>query len=125
MKKDIPFPVVEDVLVIVAKSTDGWIVFLLNRNKNVLENVLITSRGYGEDQKTSTLRHMIPKLEAGEYALIESINPSVFHLNNEYWVSFYIGQQIYDKKYIFLPDSILEKHLIPIPELDMKGIVHP
>lgn len=89
---------------------------------------MITSRGYGETKKekqqTSTLRHMIPYVESGMYALIEPIDESVFHLNNEYWVSYYINGQVYDKKFIFVPDSIIDENLTFIKELDMKGILH-
>jgi len=128
MRKDIPFEPVKNVHVVIAKTADGWRAFLINRGSRQLDNVLITSRGYGETrtekQKTSTLRHMIPYLEAGEYALIEPIDESVFHLTNEYWVSYYIDGQVYDKKFIFLPDSIIEENLIFIEELEMKGILH-
>lgn len=128
MKKDIDFSPVKDVHIVVAKSDDGWRVFLINRNHEKLENVMITSRGYGETKKekqqTSTLRHMIPYVESGMYALIEPIDESVFHLNNEYWVSYYINGQVYDKKFIFVPDSIIDENLTFIKELDMKGILH-
>lgn len=128
MKKDIDFSPVKDVHIVVANTNDGWRVFLINRKKEKLENVMITSRGYGETksekQQTSILRHLLPFVEPGMYALIEPIDPSVFHLNNEYWVSYYINGQVYDKKFIFVPDSIVEENLTFIKELDMKGILH-
>jgi len=128
MKKDIDFSPVKDVHIIIAKSDDGWKVFIINRNKAKLENVMITSKGYGEKgkerQKTSTLRHMIPYLEPEMYALVEPIDESVFHLNNEYWVSYFIKNQVYDKKFIFVPESIIEERLIYIEELKMEGILH-
>ncbi len=129
MKKDIDFPKVEDVyLTVVQGDNDMWHVYMLNRNNRTLENVMVTSKGYGKkqgkEQKTSVLRHMIPKLTSGEYALIEPIDPGVFHLNNEYWVSFFIENQLYDKKYIFVPDSIVEDNLIFIAELGKKGVLH-
>lgn len=128
MRKDINFSPVKDVHVVVGKDGEGWKVFLINRTRDKLENVMVTSRGYGETkaekQQTSTLRHLIPFIEPGEYALIEPIDESIFHLNNEYWVSYFIDGQVYDKKFIFVPDSILEENLIFIEELEMKGILH-
>lgn len=128
MKKDIDFSPVKDVHVVIAKEEAIWKVFLINRNQQKLENVMVTSRGYGETktetQKTSTLRHMIPFIDPGEYALIEPIDDSVFHLNNEYWVSYFIDGQVFDKKFIFVPDSIVEDNLTFIEELEMKGILH-
>ena len=128
MKKDIDFSPVKNVHVVIAQTDEGWKVYLINRNEKKLENVMITSRGYGEknkeEQKTSTLRHMIPYLDPGMHALVEPIDKSVFHLNNEYWVSYFIDGQVYDKKFIFVPDTILPENLIFIEELEMKGILH-
>ena len=128
MKKDIDFLPVKNVHVVIAQTDEAWKVFVINRNKEKLENLMITSRGYGkqkkEDQKTSTLRHMIPFLDPGSFALIEPIDESVFHLNNEYWISYFLKGQVYDKKFVFVPDSIIEDHLIYIEELEMKGILH-
>ena len=128
MKKDIDFSPVKKVHVVIAKTDEGWKVYIINRNQEKLENVMITSKGYGEknkeQQKTSVLRHMIPYLETGMYALVEPIDESVFHLTNEYWVSYFIDQQVYDKKFIFVPETIIEDNLIFIEELGMKGILH-
>ena len=128
MKKDIEFPKVENVYLTVVKDGEMWKVYILNRNECSLDNLMITSKGYGDkngkQQRTSILRHMIPVLKSGEYALIEPIDPQVFHLNNEYWVSFFIDNKLYDKKYIFVPDSIVDDHLIPIQELGLKGVLH-
>jgi hypothetical protein len=134
MKKDIPFYPVKDVVLAVArKQADGgepeWLVYLINKNEKPLENVMVTSKGYGEidgePQKTSTLRHMFPLIDTGGVALVEPIHPQVFGLNNEYWVSYFIGSQVYDKKYIFVPDTILEDNLSYIQELGLEGVLHP
>ena len=52
------------------------------------------------------------------------IDPEVFHLNNEYWVSYFIDNQVFDKKFIFVPDSIREENLILIDLLNLEGILH-
>ncbi len=128
MKKDIKFPQIENVFVSVVKDSEGWKVYLLNRHDKQLDTVMVTSKGYGKkdgtEQKTSVLRHMIPQIEPGEYALIEPIAEEVFHLNNEYWVSFYIAGQLYDKKYIFVPETIIKDNLSFIPELKLEGVLH-
>lgn len=129
MIKDIKFPEVQDIVITVAKQATGeWNVYIINRSKMKLENVMVTSKGFGEKgkekQETSTLRHSIPHIEPGEYALIEPIQPEVFHLNNQYWVSFFVGQQLFDKKYIFVPNSIAEEKLIFIEEIKLSGVIH-
>ena len=129
MKKDIDFALVQDVTIAIVKNeNEGWQAFLLNRSSNKLDTILVTSKGYGhkdkEEQKTSLLRHSIPYLEAGMHALVEPIDPSVFHLTNEFWVSYFINEQIFDKKFIFVPDTIIEKNLTFIAELNTQGVLH-
>lgn len=133
MKKDIKKPEVKNVTVAIAKKTnelnvDEWSVYLINQNNFKIENTLVASTGYGETageiQKTSTLRHSLQTIEAHSAVLIEPINEDIFHLNNEYWVSYYVDDTLYDKKFIFLPDSIKDENLTYIKELDTKGILH-
>lgn len=128
MKKDIDFSPVKNVTLTVVKMGDEWEVYLLNRSDKKLDTILITSKGYGEkdgsQQKTSLLRHAIPYVDPGMYAKVESIQPEVFHLTNEYWVSYYIDGQIYDKKFLFVPDSIVDENLVEIPELGAQGVLH-
>jgi hypothetical protein len=61
---------------------------------------------------------------ANSAALVESIQENIFHLNNEYWVSYFIGSQLYDKRFVFVPDSLCEENLIFIKELEREGILH-
>lgn len=133
MKKDIEIPEVRNVTIAVAREktlfeTYDWKVFLINNNGFQLENTLVSSTGYGEKdgkrQKTSTLRHFLETVPAKGTALVEPIDENVFHLNNEYWVSYYVGGQIYDKKFVFVPETINEENLIYIKELEMEGILH-
>lgn len=130
--KDINIPEVKNVTLAVARGpeeNDGeWRVYLINNNEFPLENTLVASKGYGEKdgekQNTSILRHFLETVPAHSTALIEPIDPAVFHLNNEYWVSYYIGSQIYDKRFVFVPDTICEENMSFIKELEMEGVLH-
>jgi len=132
MKKDIKFHPVTGVKMAIVKEGNGtdeaWAVYLINKNLIELETLMITAKGYGkvsgEEKKTSVLRHMIDKLAATSIARVEAIDPALFLLNNEFWVSYYILDQIFDKKFIFVAGSVQEKHMTYIPELDMHGILH-
>lgn len=133
MKKDIDFDPVEGVSVAIATQENElgqpvWNVYLLNYNNFDLDNVLVTSKGYGsqegEEIKTSVLRHMFEQVKAKSFVQIEPIDPAIFHLNNEYWVSYYVGRKIFDKKFIFVPDSIVEGNLIDISLLNQRGVLH-
>ena len=134
MKKDISFLPVEGIKVAVTRKLNEinqseWNVVLLNRTKTAITNVFVTSTGYGIDkdenvQKTSTLRHYFTEIAPESSQTIEPITEEVFHLTNEFWVSYFIGEQIYDKKFIFVPDSITESNLIHIHQLEIEGILH-
>jgi hypothetical protein len=88
---------------------------------------MVTSKGYGEKDgvqvKTSTLRHMFPVVPDQSFKLIEPIDEQTFGLSNEYWLSYYIGTNIYDKKFIFLPESIVEMNFIKLPVLNKPGVM--
>ena len=133
MMRDIQKPKVRNVTIAVARhhaigEQDEWKVYLLNQNNFPLENILVASKGYGqkdgEEQKTSVLRHFFDAVEPHSATLIEPIDPNVFHLNNEYWVSYYINREAHDKRFVFVPDSICEQNLTFIKELQTEGVLH-
>jgi hypothetical protein len=132
MIKDLPDNKVKDIAIAVALEKESaeskiWYVYLINLKNEPIENVLITSKGYGEKDgvpvKTSTLRHMFPVVDNQSYKLIEPIDEQTFGLNNEYWLSYYIGNNIFDKKFIFLPESIVELNFIKLPVLNKVGVM--
>jgi hypothetical protein len=131
MRKDIHIPEVKDVSMAVVRETEGpdaeWGVYLINQKGEPIENIIVASKGYGtineQEIKTSTLRHFFDNLEARSFTKVEKIMPDVFGLNNEYMLTFYIDKVIYDRKYIFVPDSIVEENLIPIPLVNKLGIL--
>jgi hypothetical protein len=132
MKKDLPKNVVEDIAIAVVLENEtpehkNWNVYLINLKDQLIKTVLISSKGYGikdgKDVKTSILRHSIGDVDKHAYALIEAIDEQVFGLTNEYWLSYYIGDTIYDKKFIFLPESIIDSNMIRIPFLNKPGIM--
>ncbi|PRD44592.1 hypothetical protein [Sphingobacterium haloxyli] len=132
MKKDLPDNLVEDIsiAVVLESSTPSekvWNVYLINEKQLPLTNVIVSSKGYGEkdgrEVKTTVLRHFLGEIEARAFYKIEAIDPQVFGLTNEYWLSYYIDKTIYDKKYIFLPESIVDENLVKVPLVNKPGIV--
>lgn len=134
MKEDIEIPKVEGVSVAVVQEigeedTIVYNVYLINERSDLLEKVLVTSKGYatvkktGEKVKTSTLRKSLGEVSPHTAQKIEPIMTDLFGLNNEYWVSFWIGNKMYDKKYIFLSETIKEPHFVDIPVLGKKGVL--
>lgn len=132
MLKDIPENEVKDIAVAIALESESseskiWKVYLINLKNEAIDTVLISSKGYGqlkgEDVKTSMLRHSLPSIAAGDYALVELIDEQTFGLTNEFWVSYYIGKNIFDKKFIFLPESIVESNFIRLPVVNKPGVM--
>ena len=132
MLKDIPELVVEDIALAIVKEKneedeEEWNVYFLNLKNKPVEGVLVSSNGYGEingeKRKTSTLRHFLDVVDAISYSKIEPIMENVFGLSNEYWVSFFLDGKMYDKKYVFLPESIRAENYTTIPLLKKKGIM--
>lgn len=132
MIKDIPQLVVENVALAIIKEKNElnetvWNTYLINMKDVKLEGVLVTSTGYGQinDEKvrTSTLRHFLDEVEPKSFVKIEPIIEEVFGVNNEYWLSFYLDQKMYDKRYVFLAESITEANFTMVPVINKKGVM--
>lgn len=128
MKKDINFPKVTDVKMAVGKTIDekgesDWYVYVINNKPTDLNNLMVVSNANenedGTGRETSTLRHFIEGLEASSFAKVERIDPAVFSFYNSFWLSFYIGRELFDQKFTIAPFS--EWELDEIPELEMQG----
>ncbi|AXG68710.1 hypothetical protein KORDIASMS9_00926 [Kordia sp. SMS9] len=129
MKRDIEIPKVEGVYMAVVQEyndiykTDDWNVYIINDKDVDLEMILIVSRGYDADRETSTMRHKLAKLPAKSYAKAEWMQEDVFELNNEFRVTFFEGNKMYDKKYLFRKNTINKNAFQPIPLMNTKGIL--
>ena len=134
MLKDIQRTAVENIAIAivpkeVAEGSEEklWEVYLLNLKEERIDNVIVASKGYGtykgEIVKTSVLRHFLGTLDGHTAMLIEPIQEEVFGLNNEYWVSFYVNKVMFDKKYLFLPETINEEFFTHIPVIEKKGVM--
>lgn len=132
MKKDIQMPKVEGVYVAIVQEKNEedalvWNVYLVNDKDEAIENAFVSSKGYLEDvkgvqSKTSTLRHYFKEVPSKKATKVEPIMDDVFKLNNEYFVSFYHEGVLFDKKFVFLAETIKEKNTSSVPVIEKKGI---
>ena len=129
MKKDIILPEVKDVYIAVVqeehleyKSLD-WNAYIINNSDVELDTVLIVSQGYSERKMTPPMRHSIAKLPARSYAKIEYLQEKVLELNNSFKVTFFEGNKMFDKSYLFRKNSINQKALQTIPLMQLKGVL--
>lgn len=128
MKSDIEFNPVTDISIAIAKTTDekgesDWYAYIMNLKPVKIHNLLIVSKAYEDEERegrqTSTLRHYIDNLGPGESRKIERVDPAVFQFYNEFWLSFYIGRTIFDRKFVVEPFS--EWEVEQLEDLDLPG----
>lgn len=129
MKKDIQIPKVEGVYVAAVKvfneslNVEEWTAYMVNDKAVDLEMVLIVSKGALKDKETSLMRHKLDKLPAKSYAKIEYLQDDVLALNNTFKISFFEGNTMYDKTFVFKANTINEKALQPIPVMGVNGVL--
>jgi len=135
MREELKGPKVEGIAVAIVDTSlpeaieKEYYVYLMNLREDIIEGIIITSTGYGENVqtgekiKTSTLRHCIEILLPNEAAKIEPIMPDLFGISNEYWVSFWVNDVLYDKKFVFLAGTVEPSRFQFIDQLGAKGIV--
>lgn len=129
MKKDIQVPKVNDVYVAVVNEfndtfkTQDWNAYIINEKTVDLDMVLIMTRGFSETKATSTMRHKLEKLPAKSYAKIELMQEDVLTLNNEFVVTFFEGNKMFDKSFVFRKNTINLKALQSIPLMQVKGVL--
>ncbi len=129
MKKDIEIPKVQGVYIAIVneynpdyKTTD-WNAYIINDKPTDLDMVLIVSQGYSKDKITATFRKKIEVLPKKSYAKIELMQDDLFAINNSFKVSFFQGNKMFDKTYVFPKNSINIKALKPIPLMQVKGVL--
>ena len=129
MKKDIQIPKVTNVDIAVVYeyndiyNTDDWNVYLINKKEVDLEMVVVVSKGYSDTKTTSIFRKKIDVLPANSFAKIELIQPELFALNNQFQVTFFEGNTLFDKTFTFTANTIKEGALRRIPQLEKRGVL--
>lgn len=128
MKKDIEIPVAKDVYVaLIHEWNEGfrskdWNAYILNNRTTPIEMAMIVSKGYDDDRKTSVMRHAIGNVEAKAYKKIEVVQEDVLALNNEFFVTYYADNRLYEKRFVFKKNTINENNLVTIPLIEKNGI---
>lgn len=129
MRKDIEIPKAKNVHIVAVKEWDKdftaqqWNVYLLNDRADEIAMVLVLSRGKSEDKKTSTLRHGLGNMQPKTAAKVEFIPTEVLGFTNEYLVTFFAENKLFERKFIFKPNSISEENIAELPVLEIEGIL--
>lgn len=129
MKKDIQIPEVSGLEMAVVYehndiyNTDDWNVYIINQKDIDLEVVVIVSKGFGEKKETSIMRKKIDILTANSFAKVEWMQPDLFKLTNQFQVTFFANNTLYDKTFTFPKNTIKEGALRMLPFLNKRGIL--
>ncbi|MBT8376551.1 MAG: hypothetical protein KJO22_06755, partial [Bacteroidia bacterium] len=71
----------------------------------------------------SIMRHKIENLPAKSYAKIELLQDDVLTLNNEFKVTFFEDNKMYDKAFLFKKNSIHKSNLRALPVMQQQGVL--
>lgn len=133
MRKDITIPQVKNVFMAAVQEwsddflANVWNVYLINDSDDDLHDIMVVSKAFGtlngEMRKTSLMRHALVEMPAVSAVKIEMVETSVLALNNEFMLTFFIGNTLYDRKYIFKANSINEKNVQEVPVLFKDGVI--
>lgn len=133
MQKDIIIPKVENVYVAAVQEwnddfmENSWYAYLVNDSDTKLEMTIVVSRAYGqingEDRKTGTFRHAFKEIAPNSAVKIELLENNVLQLNNEFLVTFFIGDKLYDKSYVFRANAINDKAMTDVPVMHKRGVL--
>ena len=129
MKEDIEIPLVENLFLAITKEYNSifkahdYYAYLINEKEADLEMVLIVSKGFDSHDVTSQMRHKIESLPAKSIAKIELIQEEVLKLNNEFNVTFFENNKMFDKNFIVKKGMLKEGSLRMIKKLNKRGII--
>lgn len=128
MKKDIEIPIAKDVHVAIVHEwneeflSKEWNTYILNNRTTPIDMVLIVSKGFEGERKTSTMRHAIGVVGAKAFAKIEMLQEELLALNNEFFVTYYADSKIYEKRFLFEKNSVNKNVLSMIPLIEKQGV---
>lgn len=129
MKKDIEIPIAKDVHVAIIHEwndeflSKDWNAYVINARNTPIETVLVVSKGFDDDRKTSTMRHGIGSVGPKTFEKVELVQEEVLALNNEFFVTFFAEGKLYEKRFMFPMNSVNQDALKPIPIIERDGIL--
>lgn len=129
MRKDIEIPKAENIHIVAVKEWDEeisaelWTVYFVNNREEEVDTVLVMSRGNSEDKKTTTLRRDLGNIASKASVKIEFIQNEVLEFTNEYLVTFFAGNKLFERKFIFAPNSISDDNVDALPVIENKGVL--
>ncbi|MFY7666163.1 MULTISPECIES: hypothetical protein [Flavobacterium] len=133
MLKDYQIPEVKNVFFAAVQEwsddfmADVWYIYLINDSDFDIDSVMVVSKAFGtidgEMKKTSLLRHAFMQVPAVSAIKVELLENSLIQLNNEFMLTYFIGNTLYDKKFTFKANSVHVNHTEEVPILFKPGVI--
>ncbi|HAT71040.1 MAG TPA: hypothetical protein DCS22_11055, partial [Flavobacteriaceae bacterium] len=126
---DIEIPVAKDVHVAMIREWNkefldkDWNAYIINDGKEPIEMALIVSKGFNDAKITAEFRHQVKLLPAKSYAKIEFLESKVLALNNQFSITYFKDNKMFEKTFLFKANTIKEKHLKKLPVMKLEGIL--
>jgi len=102
---------------------DDWNAYIINENSVPVEAVIVVTQGFSTEKKTSKFRHMLGTIAPNDFQKFELMQEAILSFRNEFSVTYFLENTLYDKKYIFRKNTINENALRDIPVLNKKGVL--
>lgn len=103
--------------------SQDWNAYVINNRADALTMVLVVSKGFDTERKTSILRHRIASVASKSYEKIELLPEELIPLRNEFFITFFAEGKLFEKRFVFPEDSINEKALVTLPLIGRQGIL--
>jgi len=129
VKKDIEIPVAKDVYVAIVREWNDefldkdWNAYIINNRTTPIEMTMVVSKGYDGERKTSIMRHGIGVVASKSFQKIEVVQEDVLTLNNEFFVTYFADNKLYEKRFVFEKNTVNENKLGTIPVIEKDGII--
>ena len=129
MKKDIEIPIAKDVHIALVHEWNkeflnkDWNAYIINNRATAIDMVLVVSKGFDGEIRTSTLRYAFGNIAAKGFEKIEMVQEEVLGLTNEFFVTYYADNKLYEKRFLFEKNSTRDQNMVQIPILDIEGIL--
>lgn len=129
MKKDIKIPKSKGIYIGIAREKNQefqsmeWNAYLINDRDITIEMILIVSKGFNNEIKTSKMRHTVKELPGKSFAKIEFMQEEILKLTNEFAVTYFADGKMYERTFVFSENSIKELEMVVLPILKIPGIL--
>lgn len=131
MRKDIEIPKIEGISLAALPEYNedfqekSWYIYLINTTHELLEMAIIVSKAFGiknnQHVKTGIFRHAFKEIPPQSAVKIELLSDEVLDLSNEFAVTFFVQNKMYEKNFLFQPNRINESAMCDLPIIQKKG----